>query len=200
MREVGWGACRLNARVWVRAGKGEHLGKHATGLCERRGPFSVPKPHAPPWPPLGRGRAGRKATLHSWTQRHNSPPSSPLIRRVDLKGANGEGVGRAADSRASSPSQARPSPCGQNRFRLCSYLGLWLWKALLAPLTGGSAGPRGSDAASTSAPRGGEAGAHLALRSGQPRRPHPSRRGPCPGSEQGLASGPGSESQELGWD
>lgn len=184
----------------VRAGKGEHLGKHATGLCERRGPFSVPKPHAPPSPPLGRGRAGRKATLHSWTQRHNSPPSSPLIRRVDLKGANGEGVGRAADSRASSPSQARPSPCGQNRFRLCSYLGLWLWKALLAPLTG-AAPARGAvtqppPPPPTAARQGrtwrSGAGSHAGLT--------PSRRGPCLGSEQGSASGPGSESQELGWD
>lgn len=55
----------------------------------------------------------------------------------------GKGVGRAADSRAralpaASPClpppacPAPPSACEQNRFRLCSYLGLRFSKALLA--------------------------------------------------------------------
>lgn len=57
----------------------------------------------------------------------------------------GKGVGRAADSRAAALPAASPSPPAshrpppsptaageQNRFRLCSYLGLRFCKALLA--------------------------------------------------------------------
>lgn len=69
----------------------------------------------------------------------------PLIRWVNFKGANGEGgwagllIARPECCQrlplASHHPEARPphqQACKQNRFQLCSYLGLWFWKVLLA--------------------------------------------------------------------
>lgn len=75
IRELGRGRgddCRLMQGCGVRAGRGSTWAEPRTGLCERRGP-SVSQGHTQPrglfW-----AEAGRKATLHSWTQRHNSLP------------------------------------------------------------------------------------------------------------------------------
>lgn len=140
----GWGCCRLRARVPCGGQEGgEQLGRAHTQVCVRGGaPFGVPGPPAPPHRLLGRRQA---AQLDTKAQQPPSVPACP-IRQVHFKGANGEGwagpliAGPERCQRLPPTSQRpRPSPpqaCKQNRFQLCSYLGLWLWKALLAPLTG----------------------------------------------------------------